>query len=36
MKLVRVIKYCMPLDDGRMTETCRGNNMRAGEEELLR
>jgi hypothetical protein len=26
----------MPLDDGRMTETCRGNNIRRGEEELLR
>jgi hypothetical protein len=26
----------MPLDDGRMTETCCSNNMRRGEEELLR
>jgi hypothetical protein len=25
---------CMPLDDGRMTETCCGN-IREGEEELL-
>jgi hypothetical protein len=25
-----------PLDDGRMTETCYGNNIRGGEEELLR
>jgi hypothetical protein len=25
-----------PLDDGRMTETCCGNNIREGEEELLR
>jgi hypothetical protein len=26
----------MPLDDGRMTETCYGNNIRRGEEEILR
>jgi hypothetical protein len=26
----------MPRDDGRMTETCCGNNIRRGEEELLR
>jgi hypothetical protein len=25
----------MSPDDGRMTETCRGNNIRGGEEELL-
>jgi hypothetical protein len=25
----------MPLDDGRMTETCCGNNIRRGGEELL-
>jgi hypothetical protein len=25
----------MPLDDGGMTETCCGNNIRGGEEELL-
>jgi hypothetical protein len=25
----------MPPDDGRMTETCCGNNIRGGEEELL-
>jgi hypothetical protein len=25
----------MPLDDGRMTETCCGNDIRGGEEELL-
>jgi hypothetical protein len=28
--------YCMPLDDGRMTETCSGNDIGGGEEELLR
>jgi hypothetical protein len=27
--------YCMPLDDGRMTETCFGNNI-GRREELLR
>jgi hypothetical protein len=26
----------MPHDDGRMTETCCGNNIRRGEEEFLR
>jgi hypothetical protein len=26
----------MPLDDGRITETCCGNNIGGGEEELLR
>jgi hypothetical protein len=26
----------MPLDDGRMTETCCGNDIGRGEEELLR
>jgi hypothetical protein len=26
----------MPLDDGRMTETCCGNNIKREEEELLR
>jgi hypothetical protein len=25
-----------PLDDGRMTETCCGNNIRGEEEKLLR
>jgi hypothetical protein len=28
--------YCIPLDDGRMTETCCGNNIRRAAEELLR
>jgi hypothetical protein len=28
--------YCMPLDDCRMIETCCGNNIRIGEEGLLR
>jgi hypothetical protein len=28
--------YCMPPDDGCMTETCCGNNIRRGEKELLR
>jgi hypothetical protein len=26
----------MPLDDGRMTDTCYGSKMGRGEEELLR
>jgi hypothetical protein len=29
------IKLFLPLDDGRMTETCCGNNIRGGEEQLL-
>jgi hypothetical protein len=29
------VYYCMPLDDGRMTKACCGNNIR-GEEEMLR
>jgi hypothetical protein len=29
-------QYCMPPDDGRMTETCCGSNVGRGEEELLR
>jgi hypothetical protein len=28
--------YCMPLDDGRMTEAYCVNNVRRGEEELMR
>jgi hypothetical protein len=28
--------YCMSLDDGRMNETCCGNNIGGGEKELLR
>jgi hypothetical protein len=27
--------YYKPLDDGRMTETCCGNNIKRGGEELL-
>jgi hypothetical protein len=27
--------YCMPPDDGCMTETCCGDNIGGGEEELL-
>jgi hypothetical protein len=33
---VLTVYYCMPLDDGRMTETCCGNKIRGGEEEFLR
>jgi hypothetical protein len=35
-KQLKTVYYCMPHDDGRMTETCCGNNIRGGEEELLR
>jgi hypothetical protein len=34
--LFATVHYCMPPDDGRMTETCSGNNVRRGGEELLR
>jgi hypothetical protein len=34
-KQLTTVYYCMPPDDGRMTETRRGNNIR-GQEELLR
>jgi hypothetical protein len=30
------VYYCMPLDDGRMTETFCGNNIRRGEGKMLR
>jgi hypothetical protein len=33
---LETVYYCMPLDDGRMTETCYGSNIGRGEEELLR
>jgi hypothetical protein len=35
-KQLATVNYCMPLDDGRMTETCCGNNIGRGGEELLR
>jgi hypothetical protein len=35
-KQLETVYYCMPLDDDRMTETCCGNNIGRGEEELLR
>jgi hypothetical protein len=35
-KQLKTVYCCMPLDDGRMTETYCGNNIRGGEEELLR
>jgi hypothetical protein len=31
----QTVYNCMSPDDGRMTETCCGNNIRRGEEELL-
>jgi hypothetical protein len=33
-KQLKTVYYCMSLDDGRMTETCCGSNIRAGEELL--
>jgi hypothetical protein len=35
-KKLKIVYYCMSLDDGRMTETCCGGNIGRGEEELLR
>jgi hypothetical protein len=32
----QTVYYSMPHDDGRMTETCCGNNIGKGEKELLR
>jgi hypothetical protein len=34
--LLATLYYCMPPDDGCMTETCCDNNIRGREEELLR
>jgi hypothetical protein len=33
-KQLETVYYCIPLDDGRMTETCCGNNIGRREEEL--
>jgi hypothetical protein len=35
-KQLETVYYCMPLDDGLMTETCCGNNIGRGEEEVFR
>jgi hypothetical protein len=35
-KQLKTVYYCMPLDDGRMTETCCGSNIGGEEEDLLR
>jgi hypothetical protein len=35
-KQLKTVYYCNPLDDGHMTETCCGNNIRRGGEQLLR
>jgi ArsR family metal-binding transcriptional regulator len=34
-KQLETLYYCVPLDDGRMTETCCSNNIGRGQEELL-
>jgi hypothetical protein len=35
-KKFKTVYYCMPPDDGRMTETCCGGNIGRGGEDLLR
>jgi hypothetical protein len=34
-KDLATVQYCMPPDDGRMTETCCGNKIRRGREKVL-
>jgi hypothetical protein len=34
-KQFETVYYCIPPDDGRMTETCCGSNIGREEEELL-